>query len=104
MAFLRKQRGFWYRAGAGAYSRSGISDIMGTYYGHTVAIEVKTPVSFKTKNYGRTPNQVEFHRMVDANGGFSATVCSVSQVEEFLKLIEDQIAQEHGESYLSELR
>lgn len=104
MKLLGKSRGFWYRAGASAYSRSGISDIMGVFYGVTVAIEVKTPAAFKTKDNGRTKNQSEFLQKVNAAGGIGVTVCSVHQVSELLKQVEQDLALRFGESWLAELR
>lgn len=104
MKKLRLGRGFFYRAGASTYSKSGISDIMGTYFGFAVAIEVKTPVAWKTKNNGRTSNQIKFHSQVENAGGFVATVCSVRQTEEFLGSIEESIVLQYGESFLEGLR
>jgi hypothetical protein len=77
---------------------------MGTYYGFTVAIEVKTPEDFRGKDNGRTKNQTEFANKVNAAGGYAVTVCSVRQVLELLKQIESDLAVQFGESYLQVLQ
>ncbi len=102
--FLNANRGFFWRAGAGPYSRAGVCDIMGTYYGFTVGLEVKTPEAFRTADFGRSKNQRDFQNSINAAGGWATTVCSVSQVEEFLKLIEGDLAARFGEAYLVGLR
>jgi hypothetical protein len=100
--FLDNTPGFWWRAGAGPYSRAGVCDIMGTYYGFTVGLEVKTPEAFRTADFGRSKNQRDFQNSINAAGGWATTVCSVSQVEDFLKLIREDLAVRFGEAYLVE--
>lgn len=104
MRYLYTQRGHWWRSGATSYGRSGVSDILGTYYGMTVAIEVKTPEAFRKKDSGRTKNQTEFLNSVIAAGGIGATVCSVRQVSELLKAVESDLAARFGEPYMQALR
>ena len=43
--YLRKtlKEGIWFKIPQGKYSMIGISDILGCFYGHFVAFEVKRP-------------------------------------------------------------
>jgi penicillin-binding protein-related factor A (putative recombinase) len=77
---------------------------MGTYFGFTVAFEVKTPVAYRGKNNGLTANQIAFKNDVTANGGFAFVVCAIHQVEEALQYVETRIVELLGEPYLAALR
>lgn len=88
IAAALKGRGFFFRAGAGPYSRSGVSDILGVYKGHFVAIEAKTPEAYATRCRGASANQARFLEMVQAKGGYSMIVCSAQQAVEFLDHID----------------
>lgn len=83
-----KGRGFFFRAGAGPYSRSGVSDILGVYNGRFVAIEVKTPEVYRGKLNGATENQARFHTLVEDAGGFGRVVASVQGALDFLDHID----------------
>lgn len=104
MKSLSKDRGFFYRSGASPYQRSGVSDIMGVYYGFIIAIEVKTPEAMKRKDRGCTKNQLLFQQLVAANGGFATVVCSVDQVREFMRLVTERIETICSLHYLEGLR
>lgn len=88
IAAALKGRGFFFRAGAGPYSRSGVSDILGVYQGHFVAIEVKTPEAYRGKLNGATANQVRFHESVIKEGGFARVVDSVEAALAFLEEVD----------------
>lgn len=91
MEALARRGGFFYRAGAGAYSKAGIADIIGVYRGRFVAIEAKTPAAYKKVNAGATKNQADFLDRVCMHGGFARVACTVAQVEQFIDEIDEEL-------------
>ena len=79
-AYLRKtlKEGIWFKIPQGKYSMLGISDILGCFHGHFVALEVKRPGKKLTKL------QSWFQKTVEENGGTAATVCSVEETKEVI--------------------
>lgn len=90
IAAALKGRGFFFRAGAGPYSRSGVSDILGVYRGYFVALEVKTPEAAKKKNQGASENQLRFIDSVNHGGGCARVVWNVAQVLSLLDELDQQ--------------
>lgn len=71
----------FFKVAQGRYSEAGISDIVGSYYGHFVAFEVKSLT-------GRpTAKQSYFLSQIEATGGFSAVVRSVNDAMEIINEI-----------------
>ena len=87
MSYLRKdfKEGLWFKIPQGAYSMIGISDILGCFYGHFVALEVKRSGKKLTKLQGW------FQKSVQENGGTAETVCSVEETKEVLKNVRSRL-------------
>lgn len=79
MAYLKTVPGSqWNKITLGPYSGKGISDIIGCYRGHYVALEVKNEGGKATKL------QEHFINAINDTGGYAAVVRSVNDVRSFL--------------------
>lgn len=65
----------------GAFSRAGVSDIVGCYRGRSVAMEVKRRATKPT------PAQASYLNSQAAAGGFAAVVRSVADVKRVLEIV-----------------
>lgn len=85
--YLRKdlKQGFWFKIPQGKYSMTGISDILGCFYGHFIALEVKRPGQKMTKL------QSWFQKTVREQGGTAETVCSVEETKEVLENVRTRL-------------
>jgi hypothetical protein len=96
--YLRKglKEGLWFKVPQGKYSMIGISDILGCFCGHFVALEVKRPGKKLTKL------QSWFQKTVRENGGTAETVCSVEETREVLLNVRTRLSiPETGMAYSS---
>ncbi|MCK5617579.1 hypothetical protein KAR91_87755 [Candidatus Pacearchaeota archaeon] len=82
MKFLKttKPDGFFFNIPQGAFSRMGISDILGLYQGQFFAFETKSKVGIPTAL------QKVFLRLVTYAGGIAGVVRTVADVKELLHL------------------
>jgi hypothetical protein len=96
--YLRKslKEGIWFKIPQGKYSMIGISDIIGCFHGHFVALEVKRPGKKLTKL------QSWFQNKVEESGGTASTVCSVEETKEVISNVRIRIRlSEAGMAYSS---
>jgi hypothetical protein len=87
LEYLRKtlNEGFWFKFPQGAFSMIGISDILGCFYGHFVALEVKRP--------GEKPTKLQswFQTVIRNCGGTAEIVCSVKDTMEVIQNVRARI-------------
>lgn len=85
--YLRKDlgEGLWFKVPQGAYSMIGISDILGCFHGHFVALEVKRSGKKATKL------QSWFQKAVRENLGTAEIVCSVEETKEVLENVRSRL-------------
>lgn len=79
-----------YRTNKNPFVMRGTSDIMGVYKGRFMAIEVKTPISYKRYMTHPTPAdtlQKIFIEQVNRNGGVSLVAQSLDQVIGWFKAL-----------------
>lgn len=70
---------------AGAYSKAGVSDLLISFRGHFIAMEVKRPGEKPTKL------QEKFLRDVAGSGGLSTVVYSLDDAKEFIDRLRDGV-------------
>lgn len=80
---LRTQGGWWVKFQAGRYAQRGVPDILGSYRGRFVALEVKTEEGGPTELQART--LLEIRR---SGQGIAYIVRSVEQAINIVRLID----------------
>lgn len=77
----------WENRSPGAFTASGVADIVGTYYGRTVAIELKAP----SKPVTPTPAQQAYLESVRRAGGFIHCANSLKDIKGFIMRVQETI-------------
>lgn len=71
LARLRQGGGRWINMHGGAFQTPGVSDIVGCYYGHFIAIELKNPSLKGDVRSHLTSAQRNFLQQIKDNGGIT---------------------------------
>ena len=85
---LRIDGGYFFSVPASRFSTHGIPDILGSYRGWFVALEVKSPEAYHKPQHNLSVHQQRFLQQLELTGAVAACVCSVDQVRELIEGLE----------------
>jgi hypothetical protein len=85
---------FYFSVPASPFGKAGISDIICSFNGEFLAIEIKSEEAYTQEGHNLSVSQLIFKKLVENSGGIWVCVCSVSSLkEELLKVFPDEFGE-----------
>lgn len=86
-----KPKMFYFSVPASPFGKAGIADIICSFNGEFLAIELKSEEAYNKQEHNLSIPQLVFKKMVEDSGGIWMCVCSVNTLkEELLKAFPDE--------------
>lgn len=90
LEYLRPKM-FYFSVPASPMGRAGVADIICTFNGEFIAIEVKSEEAYQLLGHNMSVAQMLFRNLVEESGGVYMCVCSVEMLrEELLRFFPDE--------------